>query len=209
MQIIHEAINRYIEEQYHDQDPVLREMQVYGEKRDFPLVGPQVGRLFFILTRLLKPKRIFEMGSGYGYSAYWFAKALPEGGTVYQTEYSEENSLKAREFFKKGGLTRKTEFLVGDALNLIDGVSGQFDIIFIDMDKKNYPAAFQKAKERLSPGGLFMADNTLWFGKVLDPHPDEDTRGILKFTDLLFKDPDFLATIAPIRDGVAIGYKLK
>ncbi|HXV28238.1 MAG TPA: O-methyltransferase [bacterium] len=209
MDILHKAINQYIEDRYRDQDSVLAEMEAYGQKRDFPLVGPQVGRLFFILTKLLKPKRVFEMGSGYGYSAYWFAKALADGGTVYQTEYAEENSLKAREFFEKGGLTPKTEFLVGDALDLIDAVDGQFDIIFIDMDKKNYPAAFEKSKKRLNPGGLFMADNTLWFGKVLDRLPDEDTRGILKFTELLFKDPDFSSTIVPVRDGVAIGYKLK
>jgi predicted O-methyltransferase YrrM len=205
--IVDAAINRYIEERYDDKDPVLQEMQAYGAKLDFPFVGPQVGRLLFILTQLVKPKRIFEMGSGYGYSAYWFAKALPPDGKVYQTDLSKDYSSKACEFFKKGGLIHKTEFLTGNALHLIEGIEGNFDIVFIDMAKKSYPEAFLKAKSRLTKGGLLMADNTLWFGKVLDRDPDADTRGILKFTELLFHDADFFSTILPIRDGVAIGYK--
>ncbi len=206
--IIHDAINRYIEERYEENDPVLREMQVYGEDRDFPLVGPQVGRLLFILTKLLKAKRIFEMGSGYGYSAYWFAKALPSDGKVFQTETKEANSKKAREFFTRGGLAAKSEFLVGDGLKLIEEVAGNFDIVFLDLDKENYPTAFKKAKTRLNKGGLLIADNTLWFGRVVEDDGDPTTVGIQEFTKLLFGDKDFFSTIVPVRDGVAIGYRL-
>ena len=208
LSLIPENLNRYIEKQYQEKDGVLSEMESYGEKLHFPFVGPQVGHLLFILTQLLKPKRIFEMGSGYGYSAYWFAKALPPGGKVYQTDDSQKNSSKSLEFFQKGGLLSKTEFLVGDALTLFDQMEGDFDIIFIDMDKKSYPEGFLKAKRRLRKGGLLIADNTLWSGKVLDKNPDQDTQGILKFTQLLFNDPGFFSTLVPIRDGVALGYKL-
>ncbi len=205
--IVHEAVNEYIEKRYEEKDPVLLEMQAHGENRDFPLIGPQVGRVLFILTKLLKAKRIFEMGSGYGYSAYWFARALEEGGKVYQTETKEANSKKAREFFTRGGLAAKSEFLVGDALQLIDTVPGEFDIVFMDLDKENYPKAFKKVRDRIRPGGLLIADNTLWFGRVIEKDGDPTTEGILEFTKLLFHDKDFYATILPIRDGVAVGYK--
>lgn len=206
--IINEAINQYIEERLEEKDPILREMQTYGESLDFPLVGPQVGRLLFILTRLLKAERIFEMGSGYGYSGYWFARALPPQGKVFQTEFNEKNSEMARGFFERAKMTAKAEFLVGDALKLLAQTPGEFDIVFLDLDKENYPKAFQKAKGRIKRGGLLIADNTLWFGRVVEADNDPTTVGIREFTQLLFRDKDFFSTIVPIRDGVAIGYKL-
>ena len=208
MEIIRQAINEYIEAQYPTSDPVLEEMQKRGRKLDFPIVGPQVGRILFILARLVGAKRIFEMGSGFGYSAYWFAKAMAEDGVVYQTEGDRGNSKLSRDFFKRSGLEKKSEFLVGDALELIDTTSGLFDIVFIDMDKEHYPAGFKKAKARLRKGGLLIADNLLWFGKVLENRDDPDTRGIKEYTRLLFSDKDFFATILPIRDGVGVGYRL-
>lgn len=207
IELIHSGLNQYIEKQYEEKDPVLLEMQEYGLKRQFPFVGPQVGRLLFILAKLLDAKRIFEMGSGFGYSAYWFAKALEEQGKVYQTEGDPENSKKARTFFAKGKLEKKSEFLIGNALSLIDQIPGEFDIVFLDLDKENYPLAFEKTAARIRSGGLLIADNTLWSGKVIEPNPDADTQGIQKFTRLLFGDKRFFAAILPIRDGVAVGYK--
>jgi predicted O-methyltransferase YrrM len=208
MEIVAREIDRYIEGLYSESDPVLQEMERYGHARNFPLVGPQVGRVLFMFTKLLGAKRIFEMGSGFGYSAYWFAKALARGGKVYQTETSDENSKLAQEFFKKSGLGGKSEFLVGDGTQWIDKIGGEFDIIFMDMNKYQYPAGFQKAKARLKKGGLLLADNVLWFGQVLEESDDPDTLGIKEFTRLLFHDPDFFATILPIRDGVGVGYRL-
>lgn len=207
MELILRNVNKYIEGRYSQADPVLEEMGRLGAARDFPIVGPQVGRVLFILAKLARAKRIFEMGSGFGYSAYWFAKALAPGGKVYQTEMSAENSKLSREFFKRAGLEKKSEFLVGDGLKWIDEIGGAFDIIFIDIDKENYPAAFQKAKPRLKKGGLLLADNLLWFGKVLENNRDPETLGIKEFTRLLFEDKDLFATILPIRDGVGVGYK--
>ena len=205
--VVSPKIDRYLEGLLLEKDPVLREMETLGRSRDFPIVGRQVGRVLYLLAKLTGAKRVFEMGSGFGYSAYWFAKAMPSGGKVYQTEGSKENSKQAQDFFRKGGLSKKAEFLVGDALQWIDQVKGPFDMVFIDMDKENYPAAFKKAKKRIRKGGLLLADNTLWFGKVLEGPRDAQTQGILEFTRLLFNDPDFFATILPIRDGVAVGYR--
>ena len=150
---------------------------------------------------------MFEMGSGFGYSANWFAKALPPQGKVYQTETAPENSEWAKEFFERGGLAKKSEFLVGDGVQLIDRVGGEFDIIFIDIDKENYPKAYQQAKRHLRKGGLLLVDNLLWFGQVLEESEEPATLGIKEFTNLLFHDPDYFATILPIRDGVGVGYK--
>lgn len=207
MEIVAREIDRYIEGLYLSEDPVLREMEKLGQARNFPIVGPQVGRTLFILAKLVGAKRIFEMGSGFGYSAYWFAKALPRQGKIYQTETSEENSKLAREFLERAGLARKSEFLVGDGIQLIDKVGGEFDIVFIDIDKENYPQGYRQAKRYLRKGGLLLADNLLWFGKILHETKDPETLGIKKFTDLLFHDPDYFATILPIRDGVGVGYR--
>lgn len=205
--IVHEAINRYIEGQYPKEDKVLAAMEAYGDAKQFPFVGPQVGRLLFILTQLVKATRIFEIGSGFGYSAYWFAQGLAAGGKVIQTEYSRDHSEKAREFFGKAGLSQRAEFLVGDGLELIGHAKGPFDIVFLDLDKEKYPEAFEKAAERIRPGGLLIADNTLWFGRVLAPAADAETQGILEFTRRLFGDRRFFSAILPIRDGIAVGLR--
>ncbi|MBI4115362.1 MAG: O-methyltransferase [Candidatus Omnitrophica bacterium] len=208
MEIVAKEIDRYIEGLYSKEDPILQEMERLGKVRNFPIVGPQVGRVLFILAKLVNAKRVFEMGSGFGYSAYWFAKALPIRGMVYQTEASPQNSELAKEFFTKAGLHKKTEFLVGDGVKLIDQVKGEFDIIFIDINKLDYPKAFAKAKNRIRKGGLLLTDNLLWSGEVLEDTDDPDTCGIKEFTQLLFNDSAFFATILPIRDGVGVGYKL-
>jgi len=207
MELIAQAVNDYIEKQYSQPEPVLEEMERLGRKRDFPIVGPQVGRVLSLLARLVDAKRIFEMGSGFGYSAYWFAREFPAGGKIYQTESSEANSKLARDFFKRAGLEKKSEFLVGDGVQLMDETTGPFDIIFIDIDKENYPSAFKQAKPRLRKGGLLIADNLLWFGKVLGNNPDPETSGIKEYTRLLFQDKDFFSTILPIRDGVGVGLR--
>lgn len=208
MEIVAREIDQYIEGLHPQEDSVLQEMERLGDARDFPIVGPQVGRILWLFAKLQKAERVFEMGSGFGYSAYWFAQALPAKGKVYQTETSEKNSELAQDFFKRAGLEKKAEFFVGDGVQLIDGVKGEFDIIFIDISKEDYPKAYPKAKGRLKKGGLLIADNVLWFGRVLEESEDPDTLGIKEFTELLFHDPDFSATILPIRDGVGIGYRL-
>lgn len=207
MEIVARAIDRYIEGLYFERDPILEEMERLGRARNFPIVGPQVGRILWILAKLAGAQRIFEMGSGFGYSAYWLARALPAGGKVYQTETSPENSELAQDFFRRAGLRERSQFLVGDAVQLIDEIKGDFDMVFIDIDKESYPAAYRKAKPRIRKGGLLLADNVLWFGQVLEETEDPATLGIKKFTELLFHDREFVATILPIRDGIGIGYR--
>lgn len=208
IEIVDPRIHEYIDRLLVRDNSVLKEMESLARETHFPIIGEQVGRLLFILTRTLQAQRIFEMGSGFGYSAYWFACALPDSGKVFQTDRQPQNAEKARAFFQKAGLLSKTEFLIGDALELIETTPGPFDIVLLDLEKQDYPAALKKAKAKLKRGGLLIADNALWSGAVLDEtSKDLETIGIQEFTKELFHDPDFFATLLPVRDGVAIALK--
>lgn len=207
MDIVHPEIEKYLWNSIPERDAILTEMEKFAEERDFPIVGPLVGRLFHLLTVGTKAKRILELGSGFGYSAYWFAKGVGKDGKVILTEKDAENVRMAEQYFRKGGLLDRVEILQGDALKVIEKLNGSFDIIFNDIDKKEYPKGFRKAIPLLRKGGLFLADNVLWHGKILDARPDAATAGILTFNRLIFSKEVF-TTILPLRDGVSISLKL-
>ena len=209
MEIVNKRIEEYIQDLYPTKDPVLKEMETLAVRKDFPIVGPAVGRLLYQLARMTNANAIFEMGSGFGYSTYWFAMALSHSGYVYHTDTSAVNSKLAQEYLRKGRQMNKVRFLVGNAMELIESVKDTFDIVFIDIDKENYPTAYEKAKKKLKPGGLLIADNALWWGRVLDKKGDSATEGIKKFNQLMAADKDFFQTLLPIRDGVSVSYKLK
>ncbi len=208
MEILQPKIEKHLYDILPQRDQVLQEMEEFGKVRDFPIVGPLVGRLLCQLTLLTKAKRILEMGSGYGYSAYWFARAIKRGGRVICTEGDPQNKRRALNYFERGGIDDKIEFLVGNALNIIDELKGKFDIIFIDINKSQYPQAFRKALPRLRKGGLLIADNIIWSGRIVEPNPDDSTQGILEFTKLLYTSKQLFTTIIPLRDGVSVSIKL-
>lgn len=207
--LLNRDIDRYLNRLHRIEDPVPAEMEQLAAERNFPIVGPQVGRLLVLLTRLRQAKRILELGSGFGYSAYWFARALGSDGELILTEYRAKNLEQARTFLQRGGFSCRLDFHAGDALQLLDQIRGSFDIILNDIDKRDYPRAFDRASVRLNPGGLLITDNVLWSGRVLDPQPDDqDTQGVLDYTDRCFRHPDFFSVILPVRDGVAVSLKL-
>lgn len=208
VELVHPKIDAYLGQFSSHDDEVLRVMEQQAEREDFPIVGPQVGRLLMSLAKAIGARRIFEMGSGFGYSGLWFAKALLPGGRLTLTDTSMERLNEAKAYFKQAGYERKLECLAGDAIELIAKARGPFDAIFLDADKARYPLAFQTAWPKLRLGGLFIADNVLWFGRVLNRHPDEDTQGILGFTRLLFETPGALSNIIPLRDGVSLSLKI-
>ncbi len=207
MDIVEPRLDDYLDRLSRLDDPVLREMEERAARRNFPIVGPQVGRLLVLLTRLRKARRILELGSGFGYSAYWFARALGAGGEVILTEYDEDNLERAREYLGRGNFSCRFQFHQGDALELLDRLEGRFDIVFNDVDKHDYPKVFARAAERVEPGGLLITDNTLWSGRVLDGDPDRATRGVLEYTRLIFEHEDFHSLILPVRDGVAVSLR--
>ena len=207
MELVNAEIEEYLYRLLPERDPVLQEMESFGRSLDFPLIGPLVGRFLHQLTLLSGIKTIFEMGSGFGYSAYWFAKALPEGGKIILTEGSQELSQKAREFLRRGGIEKKAAFEMGDAVQILERTAGPFDLVFVDIDKEQYPEAFRKALPKIRKGGILAADNVLWFGKVVSRDRSPATEGIREFTRLIYGSKELMTTILPLRDGVSVSVK--
>jgi len=209
MDIVHPAIEEYLRRVAPPGEGVALEMERLADRRHFPIVGPLVGPLLFLLARSIGARDIFECGSGFGYSAYWFAHALPAGGRVVLTEGSAENCASARGFLSREGLMDRATIEKGNALEILPRYAGPFDIVFCDIDKKDYPRVYPLMKPRLRAGGLFVCDNMLWSGRVLDAdRQDDDTRGVRELTRLLFADRDFHTTIIPLRDGVGVSLRL-
>lgn len=185
-----------------------RKFQVGDRTIPFPIIGKLVGRTIYQLARLIKARRVLELGSGFGYSAYWFAKALGPKGEIILTDGSEENLDAAKGFLSRIPRRPKLRFKKGNALEILNKVSGKFDIIFNDIDKHDYPQVFRKAIPRIKKGGLLITDNVLWSGAVLQPETaDRSTRGIIEFNRLICDSPDLITTINPIRDGLAVCLK--
>lgn len=207
MEIVTPAIEDYMKKVSPQEDPILGEMEERAELEGFPIVGPLVGRILFQLVKLGGARRILELGSGFGYSAYWFALALGGSGEITLTELSEKNVSLAKDYFRRGKILSRVYFRQGEALEVLGKLDGDFDIIFNDVGKYQYPEVFQRAVPFVRPGGLLISDNVLWQGQVLEPNPDEDTRGILEYTRLIFESPDFFSTILPVRDGISISLK--
>jgi predicted O-methyltransferase YrrM len=208
--ITDERIEDYLMELSFEDDPLLLAMEARGRSEEFPIVDRLVGRLIYLVTRLKGPSLVVEMGSGFGYSAYWFARALKDAGTggrVVLTDYDAEHISSARETFRRAGLSEFAEFHTGDAMKSAAEYEN-VDILFIDMDKKDYPRALEAMLPRLSPHALIVADNTLWYGKVADGTDDEDTRAIREFNRSLYSLEGFFTTIVPLRDGVLLSYRL-
>lgn len=203
--IVSPEIERYLHDLANPDDPILREMEVLAAERSFPIVGPQVGRLLHLLTRMISATRVVELGSGFGYSAYWFAQAVGPRGLVLLTEQSRENAREARSFLGRGGFGDRVRVEVGDALEILGRAGGGFDIVFNDVDKERYPDVLARAATALKPGGLLICDNMLWFGTVLEPDPEQpSTRGVRELTRRLYESDQFETVLIPIRDGVTV-----
>lgn len=205
MDIVDPAVDRYLRELASPEDPILREMELVAAEREFPIVGPIVGRLLQLLCRAIRARRVIELGSGFGYSAYWLARGVGAGGEVVLTEHSAEQASQALEYLRRGGLDDRVRIHVGDALETIERIGGQFDLVFNDIDKEDYPRVFDRAAAALRPGGLLVSDNMLWFGTVLEPNAtDPSTRGVQELTRLLHDSDEFDTVLLPIRDGVTV-----
>lgn len=206
--ITNETVEKYIYTLLPPRDEVLAEMERLAARRDIPIVGPAVGRVLYQLVQLIGARKIFEMGSAIGYSTLWLARAAGPGATVYYTDGDAENAEQARALFERAGVADRIRILVGNSLELIQQVSGEFDFIFNDVDKHDYPDVFRLAVPRLRRGGLFVSDNALWFGRVARRPRDRETRAIQEFNRLLYSSPDVFPTILPLRDGLAVCHKL-
>lgn len=207
-EITQPEVDDYLYSMLPPRDAVLAEMEAEAGKRKIPIVGPAVGRVLHQLALMTNTKTVFEMGSAIGYSTIWWARALGKDGRVFYTDGDRKNADEARGYFERAGVNDRITVRVGDALEILSEQKQEFDIIFNDIDKDDYPRAFRVAIPRLRKGGLFVTDNVLWSGRVTQKNPTEaTTKGILEFNRLLYDAKDLFTTILPIRDGVAIAVK--
>jgi len=207
-EILNAAVERYLERLVPPSDKLVAEMERLARRRSHPIVGPVVARLLALITQISGAKRIFEFGSAIGYSTLWFARAAGPGAEVHYTDSNPDNARRAAEFLKRADVLSRVRIHVGDALASFRQTRGNFDLIFCDLDKREYPAALRLALPRLKRGGLFIADNTLWRGRVAHASRDETTRTIQKFNRAIYASKQLLPVIVPLRDGVTIARKL-
>jgi caffeoyl-CoA O-methyltransferase len=209
-EIVNPRIEQYLKQLFDTGDPVQAEMEDLARQRNFPIVGPLVGRLLQVLTRMTGARRIFELGSGYGYSALHFARAAGPGAVVHCTELAEENVRLAEQFLTRAGVWDRVTYHRQEATAALRATGGTWDIVYNDIDKDGYPAVVDLAYAHLRPGGLFITDNVLWSGRVLEGEDDGSpaTRGVKEFTARLIAHKGFLTTINPTRDGVAVALRL-
>ena len=193
-------------------EPVLLEMEAEGKERGFPIIGRLVGVTVELLARSVGAERVFELGSGFGYSAYWFARAVGPSGEVHGTDGDPANEPKALDYLSRAGLAEPIRWHVGDAVTHLGAAPGEFDVVYNDIDKDGYPAAWIAARERIRVGGLYVCDNVLWSGRVAvqdrdDPRPVY-TQAILEHNRLIAEDDRFVSSIVPTRDGVFVALRV-
>ncbi|HEY7873705.1 MAG TPA: O-methyltransferase [Actinomycetota bacterium] len=213
MDILHPSITTYLEGLASgDDEPVLLEMEKLAEENGFPIIGRLCGRILEIMARVVGARRIFEMGSGYGYSAYWFARATGPDGEIHLTDMDPDNERKALDFLGRAGLAGPIDYHVASAFDAFDATTGEFDIVYCDIDKGDYPAAWDRARTRVRAGGLYMCDNMLWSGRVTGEVEgdvrDGWTEAIVEANRMIASDPEWRSTIVPIRDGLLVAVKI-
>ncbi len=210
MQPVHPEIMAYLDRLFEKSgDSVVKQMEDLALKEDFPIVGRQVGLMLKLLALSIHAKRIFEFGSGYGYSAYWFAQGMDASGKIICSEGDQENERRAKHFLSEAGVWSKIDFRVGWAQEIFKTTDGEFDIIYNDVDKNGYPEVWDMARARLRPGGLYICDNTLWSGRVAQEQVTNDVRpgwteAIRKHNEAVANDPHFDSFLNPVRDGVIV-----
>jgi predicted O-methyltransferase YrrM len=213
MDFLDEAVSAYLRTLCDRFDePVLAEMEAVAEERKFPIVGRVVGSTLELLARSVGARRVFEMGSGFGFSAYWFSRAVGPGGEVLLTDTDAENARQAEGFLSRAGLWGPCRFIVDDAVRGLEATEGSFDVVYCDVDKEGYPAAWAAARERVRVGGLYLCDNVLWSGRVAREASSSDeasTRAIREHNEAIYADADFTPAIVPTRDGVMAALRLR
>jgi caffeoyl-CoA O-methyltransferase len=189
---------------------LLREMEDLAAERKFPIVGPECGRVLFQVARMTGARRVFEMGSGYGYSTLWFARALPPDGRVFHVDGDIENTGKAREYMRRAGLADRVVFKTGDARDVLRRTPGEFDVIFCDIDKEQYPEALDLMRDRVRVGGVILIHNTLWSGRVADPAVGDErtTAGVREYLRRMWADAAFVSSLLPMDDGLGMSVRI-
>ena len=211
--MVSSELERYVEAHTSNENEVMAELNRQTHIRSLMprmLSGKVQGAFLSMLSRMIRPRRILEIGTFTGYSALALAQGLREDGLLVTLEKNDEIESIAREFFAKAGMEHKIDMRIGDATEIIPEIDEEWDLVFIDADKPNYPVYFDLIVDRVRPGGWILADNVLWDGKVLDPeqHTDAYTQGIIEFNRKAQADPRVSNVLLPLRDGLMLMERL-
>lgn len=209
-ELVAPELSQYLQTLVPPRPPEMQAMEAYAADTRFPIVGPVAGHLCYQLARMIGARRIFEMGSGFGYSTAWFARAVKEngGGTVVHTVWDDALSRRAKAHLSALGFERIVEYRIGEAVAELRRTEGIFDLIFNDIDKEGYPASLPVIAAKLRPGGLLIVDNMLWHGRILDPRDrSPETNGVRELTQLIAADSRWISSIVPVRDGLLVAWR--
>lgn len=202
--IVHPDVRAYLGALGGADDPLVDRLEAHAIERNFPLVGRASGRVLELLTRMVGGRRVFEFGSGFGFSAFFFARAVGEDGEVLGAEKDAHELVVHDRLYADHPLRARVHIAQGDAFEVFDATTGSFDVVFLDLHKAGYLEALRRALPRVRPGGLILADNVLWGGKTARPAQDTDTAVLQRFNETIFGDPRLQTVILPVGDGLAV-----
>lgn len=200
-------VRDYLEGLVPERPAELQKMEAYARETSFPIIGPACGHLCYQIARTTGARRIFELGSGFGYSTAFFARAVQDngGGVVHHVVWDEDLSRRARGHLGALGYDGIVQYHVREAIETLEATDGPFDLIFNDIDKDAYPQSLPVIERRLKPGGVLIIDNMLWQGKIFDPADrSPETEGVREFTRVITRSPKWIASLVPIRDGMIV-----
>jgi len=212
MKVLAPRVATYLDELVPPRPQRLAELEADARRTGFPIIGPATGHLCYLLTRLSNARHVFELGSGFGYSTAWFARAVKEngGGIVHHVVWDDRLSREARENLAALGLADVVQFHVGEAVATLQQAAGPFDVIFNDIDKQDYPKALDVITTKLRPGGLLLVDNMLWSGRIFQRRDTSPaTRGVRELTRRIQADPSWTASVIPVRDGLLVAHRVE
>ena len=200
-------VQQYAEQLVPARPAELASMEAYAREHKFPIIGPACGQLCYQIARMIGARSVFELGSGFGYSTAWFARAVSEngGGVVHHVVWDEQLSRTGKEHLARLGLDDQVQFHVGEAVHTLKEVPGPFDLIFNDIDKQGYPDSLPVIASKLRKGGVLIIDNMIWHGQVFDPADvTPDNLGVKEFTRRITTDPQWIVSLVPLRDGMIL-----
>ena len=221
MSALTDEVARFVHAISPDPDETLIEMDERAAAEGFPHVGPDVGAFLRVLARMVDAKRVFEFGSGYGYSAYWLAEALPDDGELVLTEVDEDELELAREYMARGGYDDRARYELGDALETVERYDGPFDVVLVDHQKERYLEAFEAVRSKVPVGGAIVADNAMYASPIqstallevleggeMPAELNKETRGVVEYLTQIRSDPDFETVALPLGEGIAVSYRI-
>lgn len=226
MTVLPANVARFVRASGPEHDEIQTAMAEHAEEQGFPIIGPDAGGFLRLLARLTDARRVFEFGSGFGYSAYWFLQGMNEEGSVVLTEFDADELVMAREFFEQAGLSDRATFEEGDAISLVDDYDGPFDVVLVDNEKHRYVEAFEAVREKVPVGGVVVADNVMAGPVDFDTllahveggerdviagmvDADESTRGIAAYLDSVQRDESFETIVLPLGQGLAVSTRVE